>query len=383
MKLRWKIALLFCLFVPCVVIAIKYDIDFVVLHFTAQLSHLDLARVYQYNGNLGRYFYPPPSLLLIGPLGLLSYGWAKVVWIVLQCLSFVSFWWLLSKLYPWLFTKKSSIAWLTIFVVAINPIHNNFQSNNIQLMLAAVLLLAEYLRRTRNYKSEFLAGALVVGATFMKVFPGFMLVFYLLQRRRSLTLGIVLSSLFFLASPILWFGWTDGAQLWVDFYQNLTTYKAENSLVQVRDILCLPSLLTRLLGDGHPAITPILGSLTVVFFLAAYRGAKDTLNETHWWALALFMMALLNPSTRPHYFIFYVPAYCSLFQLMGEGWRERAWMAVSVILLAFTAQGAVGREWNNQLESWSIPTVGMLILGVLLTLKILKRLPSPRATAAP
>jgi len=82
-------------------------------------------------------------------------------------------------------------------------------------------------------------------------------------------------------------------------------------------------------------------------------------------------MALLNSTSRPDHFIFYVPAFCALVDL----WRtqfvslwDRLGTGISVALIAFTAQFVVGsRELNNQLELWRVPVIGMIVLCVVLT----------------
>ncbi len=81
-KVKWF--LIIALLIPCWVIGIKYEIDLVVLHATAQFLNNDFTRVYMQNGDLGRYFYGPFSLILIKPLGYLSFPVVKYFWLCLQ-----------------------------------------------------------------------------------------------------------------------------------------------------------------------------------------------------------------------------------------------------------------------------------------------------------
>ena len=107
------------------------------------------------------------------------------------------------------------------------------------------------------------------------------------------------------------------------------------------------------------------------FFAYAWKkratAASDANYSLHLWALASALMVFLNPSTRPHYFIFYVPAFCSLLQILALA-TEKAYLllllSVSTLLIAFTAEGVVGKQLNDKLEMWSVPTVGMLLLCV-------------------
>ena len=134
--------------------------------------------------------------------------------------------------------------------------------------------------------------------------------------------------------------------------QNLGTYHAENSLTKVRDILCLPSLMSRWFHlEGTPLAKAILAGIGGSFLLFAWsrlRGvpSNDDRSHTHMWALALAVMTLLNPSTRPHYFIFFVPGFCSVMEILYQEY-SKTFLAVSafvaMLLIAFTAEGVLGK----------------------------------------
>lgn len=369
MKPLYRPALLALLITACWIIAARYDIDLVVLHNAARLTHGQLERVYSYNGSLGRYFYGPFSLFLIHPLGALSYPVVKFIWIVLQTLSFGIFWWGLCRLYPFL-TSPKHWPWLLVWAFSINPVHNNFQSNNIQLMLMAAMIGAELLSRYPDRVRPFLAGVIISFASAVKVFPVFLGVLYWLIKGRATKAGLVAGALLSIALPATLFGVEPTRLLFADFLHNLTTYAAENSLTNVADILCLPSLITRLLGDT-PATAHIIRavtlSLSAVFFALAWldcrKGASES-TQGAWWAMGLLLMTLLNPSTRPHYFIFYVPALCLAIEATAFSREARPWALVttiaSFVLIALTAEGVVGKTLNNQMEAWSLPTYGML-----------------------
>jgi hypothetical protein len=383
-KKKDKLSLLFILLIPCWVIAARFDIDLVVLHYTTGLVRAHhYANVYAQNGSLGRYFYGPFSLILFNPLAWIPYSVLKWLWIVLQTLSFVLFWRYLTRLYPFLDTPAARWSWILVFIVAINPIHNNFQSNNIQLMLAATMLGAELLTRVNAPIPQFLAGILVMAAAGVKVFPIFIATFYLLGKPRAVRYGVYVGTALVVALPFLYFGKADALTLYEGFFRNLTSYNTENSLAKVPDILCLPSLLTRwfsvetLYPDlGPKVIKGVIVALSFVFFYFAWKKQKALPKEqaqresVHLWALAMALMVLFNPSTRPHYFIFYVPAFCSLLEMakvqVMTRWFLMGSLASATLLIAFTAEGVVGKTINDQLEAWSVPTVGMIILCVAL-----------------
>lgn len=368
------------LLTACWAIAARYDIDLVVLHNAARLSHGQLDLIYAYNGSLGRYFYGPFSLFLIYPLGALPYGVVKWLWIVLQTVAVALVWLGLKRIYPFLGERSRHWPWLVVFAFSINPIHNNFQSNNIQLMLMVALVGAELGVRSPGRVGPFVAGLLVVGAAAVKVFPAYVAVLYWLLHGKWARWGLVAGTALSVLAPLALFGPEATASLFADFFRNLTTYSAENSLTRVPDILCLPSLVARLLGDGPLTEWTnrlLVGGISASFFFLAWRDAKrgaPAERLTQWWALGLLLMTLLNPSTRPHYFIFYVPALCLAIEATALRARRPVALAVTIVsfaLIALTAEGVVGRTWNNRLEAWSVPTYGMVGLFLVLAYVLL------------
>lgn len=369
MPQKARYALLFLLLIPCWVIGYRYDVDLVNLHFVADIARSDLTRVYAQNGTLGRYFYGPLCLIFVSPMGYLSYQTTKIVWLILQTISYVIFWIGLARLYPWLKNSAYGLAWVFIWILCINPIHNNYQSNNIQLMLMAALVVGELWTRTTSRKLKALGGALAVIAAAVKVFPGLIVVYYLLAKPKDVRWGILWSSIACLLLPFVFYGYEGSMILYRGFFENLTTYQTQNSLTLIDDILCLPSLLERL-GLSSGLTKAILGVILVAFFAMVVRNREkllaNGLTQARYWAMAAALCVFLNPSTRPHYYIFYIPAYCAVAeQTMLEKWRWTNWqiaLLLSGVLVALTQEGVIGRSWNNQLEMWSIPTYGMLLL---------------------
>lgn len=387
MQTKLRLFLLSVLLIPCWVIAARYNVDLVNLYAAAGFTHTDLSRVYAYNGTLGRYFYGPFSLILISPLAHLSFEAVKWFWILLQTISYVVFWMALSRLYPVLKEKRFFLFWIIIWIVSINPIHNNFQSNNIQLMLAALLLVAELKSREDVKSQQIIAGGLVAIATMIKVFPLFIAAFYLLVKPKWVRAGLVFGFIATGVLPLLFFGFSDGVMLYREFFSNLTTYTVENSLTKVPDILCLPSMVTRILSPANTVPTPAVESIakgaallvSAVFFLwvslkLLKKQLQDARYSLHVWALACALMVFVNPSSRPHYFIFYVPAFCSVLEILYLEQRGRVpstLIFISTLLVAFTTDLFTGKSLNDTLEFQNVPTWGLLCacVALLVTLK--------------
>ncbi len=382
MKYRFQLFLLFVLLIPCWVIAAHYDIDLVNIYAVAGYLVGDIKRVYGSNGQLGRYFYPPFTLILIKPFAYFSYTVVKWFWIVLQTACYVVFWRGLYRLYPVLKEQKFFWPWILIFIVSINPIHNNFQSNNIQLMLIAMLVAAEVHSR-KDGKAQYWAGGLVSLAAWIKVFPAFMAVYYMLVKPKKVKAGLVIGFLFGLLTPLAFFGWEQGISLYRDFYLAVTTYADDNPLTLSPDIMCLPSLLARFFKwvvPVEPQVAAMISkgviiAVSAVFFTASYYKLviKKATTQLHFWALALSLTVFLNPSTRPHYFIFFVPAYVSVLAMYHKEKRPFDYFLVvlSVLLVAFTTDAVLGKTLNDKVELLSLPTIGSALISLLLACRLL------------
>ncbi len=374
-----KIGLLLALLVASCVAAINYEIDLVNIYVTAKFLVTDITRTYMKNEPYGRYFYGPISLVLIKPFAYMSWVVVKYFWILLQTVCFVAFWKMLNKLYPFLLEKKANWAWVVVLVVSINPLHNNFQSNNIQLMLMAIFLYSELLSYEKSGQKQFWSGALISLAALIKVFPAFLAAYYFVVKPKKVKLGVVLGALLWLVVPFAVFGWNDSLLLYKGFFEHLFTYNnEENSFLKVQDLLCLPSLIARILSNASPEQISLVTKSSILlvsggFFISALNKFKTPVTKKdslRYWALALALMTFLNPSTRPHYFIFYVPAFCALLEVLYENtasWWVKLSTVLSVLMIAFTAQGVTGKQLNDKLELLSVPTWGMLILCVALT----------------
>ena len=391
-RAQW--ALIFLLLIPCWVIAVHYDIDLPTLyHAMRNADQGKLSSVYNETAGevditpghsflVGRYFYPPFSLVFFSPLGFFSYPIIKWTWFGLQTLWFGLFWVLLSRLYPEIRSRRLDWLWVAIWIVSINPIHNNFQSNNIQLLLSALLFGSELLSRKENKGVQLIAGILLSFAVGLKVYPLFLVGYYAAVKSRWVNAGVVLGGIIVVLSPLLPFGWAGTLELYRGFYVNLSTYGKDNGLLTVVDINSLPSMLARF---TDPWFTPaqsakltqavtLIVSLGYFGFCAFVRRFSPEFKrlEVHLWALGLALMIFLNPSTRPHYYVFYVPAFASLGHFIKLSHKKdlAVCFLLSVLLVAFTAEGVVGKRLNDDWEAWSIPTIGMLLLCLALGMAI-------------
>ena len=250
-----------------------------------------------------------------------------------------------------------------------------------------MLVLSEVLIAKGKPVSEVFGALLVSLASVVKIFPLFIWAFYFLTKGKRVKFALLITLLGFVAFPALWVGWGGAASMYQGLIANVTTYQADNSLVDVVDILCLPSLAARLgtyagVPESIYAFTTkvIILITSVVFFGFAYRKRNESKEYlVNVWAMALALMAFLNPSTRVHYFIFYVPAFCAVIGSIKRQEKRNTWLLVTALLsfvaIALTTEGVVGKGLNNQLEALSIPTWGFVLLlcGMVMVLRELRR----------
>jgi hypothetical protein len=364
------------------VVAFRYHVDLVVVNLVTKISQTDLSKVYGDLAGTGRFFYGPITVVLYQPFKWIpTYRALEVVWLTLQTFWYVIFWVVLQKLYAPLFTHKFWI-WLAVFLFALNPIHNNYQSGNIQLMLCAALIAAEYLSHERKEDFQLVAGILVALCAAIKVFPAYMLLYFLLMKPTRVRVGLAAGLSLAVLLPVLVFG-IDGAwTLFQGFHANLFTYQSDNPLTRIPDILCLPSFLARIMAAL--SVSPILQKIIMATAVGIVGGGtllwtwlnrkqirRDDDLALHAFSLAMAVMALINPSTRVHYFIFFVPAFCSVWVLMkrARGLLRKdvaCGLAFVFVTVSLTTQGVLGKTLNDQLEHWSVPTIGLIALTVML-----------------
>ncbi|MBM4317775.1 MAG: DUF2029 domain-containing protein [Deltaproteobacteria bacterium] len=385
------------LLIPCWIIGFKYFVDLKTIYKVAELAGTNPLAVYHdFDGDAGRFFYGPIFIWLVRPMAFVPQKFGTVVWLIPQTVSYFVFWICLLKLIPGLFDSQKKGWWLLLFAFAINPIHNNFQSNNIQLILCAMLMLGHVLMGRNTKLSQGLGASLVSLAAVIKIFPAFMWLYYFVTKPKQVKLFLVMSSLIVISFPLMIVGWNGTLEMYRGLISNVTTYQKDNSLVGVVDILCLPSMIARIAtAVGIPDQTysvvakGIIVAISTCFFGLAYLRRNEREEYlVSLWALGLALMAFLNPSTRVHYFIFYLPAFCAVVSdgTNGTAYSRRILTAgiLSFVLVALTMEGVVGKSFNNTLEGLSVPTLGAAIL-LLGLVQLLKKLGShvPSTTPMP
>lgn len=372
MKNKTPYILLIILLIPCWGIAWKPGGDLGVYYKASSwLLNGWVEKLYSDNAEIGNFFYGPFGLAILKPLALLSFNHANFLWLFLQTTSFVFFWRFLFVLFPELLKSEFFKLFVLIWVVSIKPIHASFQSHNVQLMFATILLLAEIWSRDPKTTKKVFAGVFVSLLASIKIYPAFIGIYFLIRKSMPVKVGLVLGAILSLLIPLIPFGFETGISLPYQFVKNATHYHNVYDLSKDVVSLSLPSLLHTWLPIDWiktGVVNFIIGSISLSFFYWVFRlrSNKENLLERDFFAMSWAFMAMLNSTTRPDYFIFFVPAFISIPLLTNNEKAAKLYqfgLFISVALISFITEWTLGsRELTHYLEALRIPVLGIVLL---------------------
>jgi hypothetical protein len=289
--------------------------------------------------------------------------------VIIGTIAYVYFWKHLLRLFPALRKRSALGLFFIVWLASIKPIHASFQCFNIQVWVAALLLGAEVWTRSASKGWQWLAGFVVMTLAAVKVYPVFVLVYYLIVKSPSVRWGALAAALVAVLVPVPVFGFPLGFQLTYEFAWNLLTYHHPYPLADGTYLLSLPALFAwvgKLWNVEAVAILFTKGLvtlLTVGFYFHVWRHRDE--EQLPYWSLAMALMVLLNSVTRVDYFICFVPAFAMLAQYRWEKPKLGVWYTAIVVaaflLMCGISEWTVG-GWNHRLEAWRVPVYGMLAL---------------------
>jgi hypothetical protein len=338
----------------------------------------DLSHVYLKNVS-GPFFYPPSALVFFAPFAIpMSWPSAILLNLVFHSLSFWALWWGLKQLIPGLYETTALRRWVLCFLFALAPIHLDFMGQNINLPLAAMLILTERLRLEKSMMMEFLAGFCSSLISWIKIFPAVMTVTYFLQGGRSMRRGILAGFFFGVLAPWVAFGKGAG-ELYLQFFETLVIYHDKNGIT-TNSALNFPGLIARW-GDGVlpesllkiliPGLPLIIASVFLVNVWLLRSPRENKSFQCGIWSMAMGLMVFLHSAARADYFMFYLPAFalCAA-DFKQQNSREKFLFLGSFVLIALTQQAIVGLECNIALQHARIPVIGMGMLLFALALRL-------------
>ena len=244
------------------------------------------------------------------------------------------------RLGPWI---------LVAAAIGFPPVIGELVLGNVHLVLLGLLGAAWLGIRSGTPNGERLAGIAVGVAALIKVFPGLILLWFLLTRRWQgaafVLVGVLGATL--LALPLT------GTQPWLDYPTVLLNLSAP---ADTRDTLAPTVWLSEALG--------FLPARVVVTAIAVALVAWSALRSTTRMSFAVAVMAsvLVAPALYHHYLAILVLPF---LLLLAEG-RSVAWLGAAYLLMSGGKQDGIGDlQW---IVNRAMPTAGALLL---LTLALL------------
>lgn len=252
--------------------------------------------------------HPPSAVLLALPFGLLPYPQAFLAWTLLSLAAFAGSAWLVVRLLAIPLSPWALLPTLTL-LLACHPFRQQMSQGQPNLFL--LLLLTGAWAADRSERPR-LAGALVGIAAAIKLFPAFILLYFVLRREwRALTAALLtLAGLTLLTAAIL------GSE-------SFTTF-ATDVVPRVRawrsnwNNASLPGLWSKLFDPGtkgshvqpvrlDPALAQLGTALSCMVLLAAWaagvREATTLAGRDRAFAASVLAMLLVAPVTWEHYFV--------------------------------------------------------------------------------
>jgi hypothetical protein len=250
--------------------------------------------------------HPPTSVLLAVPLAWLDYPDAFLIWNLFSVALFGLSLWLVARELQ----LQPTLWWLLMLcalVLVCNPFRQ--QVNQAQLNMVLLALIVGAWACDRQERPGW-AGVLVGMATAVKLFPGFLLVYFLLRGRWKAVFAGAASFAVCTALTVL----VVGVGTYEDYYREVLP-----QVVNFRDWwinASLPGLFSKLFDgrSGHviplwhqPELVTIgsavcaVGLVGVLF--AAIRGSRTREEQDLTFGLALVTMLLVAPITWDHYYL--------------------------------------------------------------------------------
>ncbi len=314
------------------------------------------------------YLYPPPLAAAVTPLAALfptDYRAAAWVWTTLGAVLLVAGVLAISSVerlsarFPVLAGRG---VWLLVAgALAFPPVLGELVLGNVHLLLLGLLSVAWLGVRRGDERGEWIAGAAVGVATVIKVFPGVLVLWFLLTRRYRAAAGAIVGGglVAVLTLPVT------GIEPWLQYPTVLANLGPP---VDTRDTLAPTVWLADLLGFGVARIVVTVAGLAVVAWTAlTVRPARATTENDpgalgRSFAIAVTVSVLIAPAVYQHYLaVLVLPLLLGLGSGVSVGW-----LAASYLLMWGGEQSALGDlSW---IVNRAMPTLGAVLLLVGLVL---------------
>ncbi len=317
--------------------------------------------------------HPPFHILLIAPLVALC-GSIQRFDIALTLISFAAYAWLLLLL--WRSTNlpaiipAGAVTLLAVLALDWQPLLANLREGQIQTVVALLVIAGWYaLTRDRPWS----AGILIGLATLIKMFPGVLLFWLLLRRRRAF-----LAALCTISVAVLFLYLVRGQQAFIDYLNTVRSY--EDHYGRGRANYSLSSVIPYVLAGGSAkslwASAAVALADVILFgysaFLSLRKRTLTAMDEAVEFSGYMVLCLLLSPAVEAFYYPFLLLPMATLATAVRPGTILRGSIALLGILWCFSSPDQVvwlptqllapmlGERLSFLLCSF--PTFGMLAL---------------------
>ncbi|HLX34654.1 MAG TPA: glycosyltransferase family 87 protein [Candidatus Limnocylindrales bacterium] len=324
------------------------------LHGLPIYSAQQLAGPYAPQAQQG-FLYPPAMAALLVPFAALPIDFHALNWLWSGLGAAVLVWAVLALARVERLDERFELLrgrgrwWLVVAAVAFPPVIDELVVGNVHLFLVGLLVAAWIGIRRADSRGDAMAGIAIGAATIVKIFPGLLVLWFLLTRRwRAAAWSIVaVVGLAVLSLPVT------GLQPWLDYPTVLANLSLTPDAV---DALAPTFWLAPYLGFTIARLVVTVAGLAILAYVVLGRRSDDRIGFSTTIALSVLMTPALYTS---YLTVLVVPLILGLSAGIGLGW-----LGLSYLLLWGGQQDALG-DWSWVVRR-ALPTLGaLLLLGLL------------------
>lgn len=292
-------------------------LDFGVYYYSAQ-SILAHTNPYLNPQLFTQASYPPVTFLFITPLAILPIDVASKIWIALSVGSFLAS---LLFLYKTVSVPVIKIACIFLAVVLSFPFKFTMGMGQINLMVLLVLSASIFFLKKRMQLSAFLLSIAII----LKLFPAFLLIWFLFKRQfRYIVFTILFTFIFFLISLIY-----SGSDIYMYYLREIVA----SSLLEPAGSVYYNQSITGFFARLElPGIVLAIARIAI-FLVTVIIIARKKLDAFGGLALLLTTVLLINSFSWQHHFILLLIPF---YMLLSHSMTKKQWffIIISYILVS-------------------------------------------------
>jgi hypothetical protein len=305
----------------------SYLLDFSVFYDAAQ-STIQHANPYTNPHLFTQASYPPITFLFFIPLALLPFGFASKIWIILSLAFFYISLRFLNKI-----KHLSFLKFVIIFIATVSsfPFKFTLGMGQINLLVLGCLILFLYYLGKSKVVSEFLLSIAVV----LKLFPGFLLMYFFIKRKFRYILTVLFFILALLFLSILYCG----IDTYYYYFSHVLLPMISNPAGSVYYNQSITGFFARLkIYGSYLFITRLILMLVTLFTVY-----KKKINVYYAISILLTLVLLINNFTWQHHLVLLLIPYY-FFLSLDLSIKDYLLLILSYILIAINIKNPLSFE---------------------------------------